>query len=61
MEFDNATNLDRKSGGPPTIALVAEVSAVAPFWESNGNRSSSSQVPSASLRSGFGDGREYPG
>jgi hypothetical protein len=35
MEFDNATKLDRKSGGSPTIASVlAELSAVAPLWES---------------------------
>jgi hypothetical protein len=69
MEFDNATNLDRKpvyvgrkkkgplmkaawsfliplsptgnpGEAPPAIAFAAEVSAVAPFWESNGNPSS---------------------
>jgi hypothetical protein len=34
MEFDNATNLDRKSGGSPTIVFafaLAELSAVAPL------------------------------
>ena len=45
MECDNATNLDRKSGGSPTLALaLAELSAVAPLWESIGNQSSLSQV-----------------
>jgi len=46
MEFDNATNFDRKSGGSPTIALPSdeELSAVASFGEGNGNKPSSSQV-----------------
>ena len=55
MEFDNATNLDRKSGvrgtkktgrSPPPLLLLLrrEVSAVTPFWESIGNQSLLSQV-----------------
>jgi len=45
VEFDNAMNFDRKSGGSPTMGLaLAELSAVAPLWESIGNQSSLSQV-----------------
>jgi len=46
MEFDNATNLDRKSGRSPTIILfsLSQLSVVTPFWESIGNHSSLSQV-----------------
>jgi hypothetical protein len=44
MKLLDSTKLHRKSGGSPTIALVAEVSAITPFWESIGNRSLLSQV-----------------
>jgi len=51
MKFLHFTKLHRKSGGsPPLFALDAEISAVTSFWESIGNRSSSSQVPRISCR-----------
>jgi hypothetical protein len=67
MAFDNATNLDRKSGGSPTIAFaIAELSAVAPLWESIGNQSSLSQVrwgeghPVLRLGADLTKGRQQP-
>jgi len=46
IEFLDSTKLYRKSGGsPPLLLLWRPGSAVAPFWESIGNKSSSSQVP----------------
>jgi hypothetical protein len=65
MECDNATNLDRKSGGSPTIALAPELGAIRPLGKNIGNYSSLSQVrwgeghPALRLGSDLDDGREH--
>jgi hypothetical protein len=53
MKFLDSTKPHRKSGGSPHhcfCPIDAEVCAVAPLWESNGNKSLSSQVPRISCR-----------